>query len=133
MAVALWREGAAIHSSTSGTEVSLASALLRVSLQLAEGYFEAGTLKRGFIFITADHRLLYPSTGLDVIDDMKTLFTFLASPEFNRKHLPAGLSVDANRIAIMGASGGGYAARAAGLYAHPHAQYSLSLGWAASS
>ena len=84
-------------------------------------------MKRGFIFIAADHRLAYPSTGFDIIEDMKALFAFLASPAFNEKHLPAGLTLDANRIAIMGASGGGYVARVAALYAHPKPRAVFSL------
>ena len=88
---------------------------------------EEGTLKRGFIFIAADHRLIYPSTGFDIIEDMKALFSFLASPSFNEKHLPSGFTLDANRIAIMGASGGGYVARMAALYAQPKPRAVFSL------
>lgn len=86
-----------------------------------------GVHKRGLIFITADHRLTYPSTGLDIIDDVKALFAFLAKPDFSEKHLPSTLSLDASRIAIMGLSGGGYAARAAGLYAQPRPRAVFSL------
>lgn len=67
----------------------------------------------------ADYRLLYPSTGFDIIEDMKTLFSFLADPKFSEDHLPSGISLDASRIALIGASGGAYPAMAAGLYAHP--------------
>ena len=77
--------------------------------------------------MTADYRLTYPSTGFDIIDDMKALFAFLAKPDFSEKHLPSGLSLDASRIAIMGMSGGGYAARAAGLYAQPKPRAIFSL------
>lgn len=50
---------------------------------------------------------------------MEALFTFLASPAFSRKHLPSGVLLDTSRIAVSGESGGGYAARAAGIFAEP--------------
>lgn len=76
-------------------------------------------LEHGILFISADHRLLYPSTAFDIIDDVKNLFTFLASPNFSETHLPAGVTLDAGRVAVSGESGGGYAARAAGIFAEP--------------
>ena len=77
------------------------------------------TLRRGFIFISADYRLAPPSTALDIIDDVKSLFSFLARPTFSREHLPGGVSLDASRLAVAGFSGGAYLARAAGIYAEP--------------
>lgn len=77
------------------------------------------TLEHGALFISADHRLLHPSTALDIIADIKNLITFLASPSFSEKHLPPGVTLDASRIAVSGESGGGYAARAAGIFAEP--------------
>lgn len=71
------------------------------------------------LFISADHRLLYPSTAFDIITDVKTLFTFLASPSFSETHLPPGVTLDASRIAVSGESGGGYPTRAAGIFAEP--------------
>lgn len=76
-------------------------------------------LEHGILFISADHRLLYPSTAFDIIDDVKNLFAFLASPNFSEAHLPAGVTLDAGRVAVSGESGGGYAARAAGIFAEP--------------
>ena len=76
-------------------------------------------LDHDIIFISADHRLLLPGTGFDIIEDMKSLFAFLAAPDFSLKHLPPGITLDPARIAISGESGGGYAARAAGIYASP--------------
>ena len=76
-------------------------------------------LENDLIFISADHRLIHPSTGFDIIDDVKSLFAFLADPDFAAKHLPTGLALDPSRIAVVGESGGGYAARAAGIYASP--------------
>lgn len=77
------------------------------------------TLEHGILFISADHRLLYPSTAFDIIADIKNLFTFLASPSFSETHLPPGVTLDATRIAVSGESGGGYATRAAGIFADP--------------
>ena len=76
-------------------------------------------LENGILFISADHRLLYPSHAFDIIKDVEDLFTFLASPSFSETHLPAGVTLDANRIAVSGESGGGYATRAAGISAVP--------------
>lgn len=56
---------------------------------------------------------------MDIITDIKSLFAFLASPSFSEKHLPAGVTLDASRIAVSGESGGGYGARAAGIFANP--------------
>lgn len=76
-------------------------------------------LEHGILFISADHRLLYPSTAFEIITDVRTLFAFLASSSFSETHLPEGVTLDANRIAVSGESGGGYAARAAGIFAEP--------------
>ncbi|TFY51983.1 hypothetical protein EVJ58_g10268 [Rhodofomes roseus] len=59
-------------------------------------WLRESSLRRGFIFIAADHRLLYASTAFDISEDMKALFAFLADPAFSEKHLPAGLSLDAS-------------------------------------
>ncbi|EPT02218.1 hypothetical protein FOMPIDRAFT_1047924 [Fomitopsis schrenkii] len=74
---------------------------------------------KGLIFLSADHRLIHPSTGSDIIADVRALFAFLASPSFSAAHLPLGVELDPERLAVMGISGGGYAARAAALYAEP--------------
>lgn len=71
------------------------------------------------MFISVDHRLICPSTGFDIIEDMKALMTFLADPSFSTEHLPEGLFLDATRIGVVSLSGGGYAARALALYATP--------------
>ncbi len=77
------------------------------------------TLEHGILFISADHRLLYPSTASDIITDVKSLFAFLASPSFSETHLPPGVTLDSTRIGVSGESGGGYATRAAGIFAQP--------------
>lgn len=82
-------------------------------------YGAGGALDRGYIFITADYRLLHPFTGLHQLEDVQNLFHFL-STEFNSQ-LPANAAVtlDINAIAVFGESGGGYIARMAALYAVP--------------
>ncbi|KZT64598.1 alpha/beta-hydrolase [Daedalea quercina L-15889] len=82
-------------------------------------WFRDSVLKRGFIFISPDYRLIPPCTGFDIIEDIKALFRFLADPAFSASHLPEGITLDVSRLAIAGFSGGGYPARAAGLYAKP--------------
>ncbi|KZT73458.1 alpha/beta-hydrolase [Daedalea quercina L-15889] len=69
--------------------------------------------------MSADFRLLVPSTGFDMIEDMKALMKFLADPSFSETHLPAGISLDFTRIGVAGVSGGGYAARAIAIYGEP--------------
>ncbi|KZT63603.1 alpha/beta-hydrolase [Daedalea quercina L-15889] len=85
-------------------------------------YFEwasESALAKGMIFFTADYRLIHPSTGFDVVEDVRALFTFLADPSFSETYLPDGIFLDITRLAAMGVSGGGYPARAAALYAQP--------------
>ena len=79
-----------------------------------------GALERGYLFITADYRLLHPFTGLDQLEDVRRLFRFL-DLEFNRQPGPAGahIALDVNHIAVIGESGGGYIARLAALHAVP--------------
>lgn len=80
---------------------------------------ETSALEKGIVFISADYRLIHSSTGFDIIEDVKTLFTFIASSHFSITHLPHSITIDSARIAVAGVSGGAYPACAAGLYAHP--------------
>lgn len=77
-------------------------------------------LGRGYLFITADYRLLHPFTGLDQLEDVFRLFHFLEY-EFNRQLGPAGanMALNVDKIAVIGESGGGYVARLAALHAVP--------------
>lgn len=43
----------------------------------------------------------------------------LGAQKFSNDHLPEGVTLDPTRIAVCGESGGGYAARAAGIFAEP--------------
>ncbi|KAH9829381.1 Alpha/Beta hydrolase protein [Rhodofomes roseus] len=82
-------------------------------------WLKDSTLSKGMIFMSADYRLIYPSTGLDIIEDMKALMKFLADPSFSEIYLPAGIYLDNSRIGVVGVSGGGYAARALAIYGEP--------------
>lgn len=57
------------------------------------------------------------SIAFDIIEDMKALCCFLAKTKFSEHHLPSGITLDASRIAFLGASEGAYPAMAAGRYA----------------
>lgn len=74
----------------------------------------------GFVFISAEYRLIPPSTAHDIVEDLQDLFKFLSS-EFNdqlRSVYPS-LEVDANRIAVTGSSAGGLCAYLAAMHAKP--------------
>ena len=76
--------------------------------------------REGLLFLSADYRLLYPSSGFSIISDITTLFSFLASPSSTfSSNLPAGVILDTTRLVAVGESGGGYPALAAALYAEP--------------
>jgi len=73
--------------------------------------------EEGFAFVSADYQLLYPGSGFDQLEDVKALFAFLAGDV--NKHLPAGTTIDASRLAVAGGSAGGHMARLAALHAPP--------------
>ncbi|KZP29088.1 alpha/beta-hydrolase [Athelia psychrophila] len=79
----------------------------------------------GIAFISADYRLLYPSTAADQLADMRALFSFLARS--SDLGLPDGVAIDASRIAVAGVSAGAYLARLAALYAPQRPVAVLSL------
>ncbi|KAJ3037883.1 hypothetical protein HDV00_001227 [Rhizophlyctis rosea] len=83
--------------------------------------------RNNLIFFGADYRLLHPSTGFSIIEDVKSLFSFLANPSFSSTYLPHNIKLDISKIAVAGYSGGGYPARAAGIYATPRPRAILSV------
>ena len=87
---------------------------------LSESLPSGKALERGYLFITADYRLLHPFTGLDQLEDALRLFHFFDS-EFNGKLGRAGeiITLAVDKIAVIGESGGGYIARLAALHAVP--------------
>ncbi|KZP20822.1 alpha/beta-hydrolase, partial [Athelia psychrophila] len=80
---------------------------------------------KGIIYISPDYRLLHPCTGIDELEDVLSLFRFLATDV--NSHLPKGVKVDASRIAVSGTSSGGYLARQAAIHAEPRPVAFFSL------
>ncbi|ODO04936.1 hypothetical protein I350_05547 [Cryptococcus amylolentus CBS 6273] len=70
---------------------------------------------KGFLVLSADYRLLYPSTADDIIADVHTLFSYVASPttELSSALSSRGLTLDTTRIVVSGESGGNFPAKAA--------------------
>ncbi|EIN07771.1 alpha/beta-hydrolase [Punctularia strigosozonata HHB-11173 SS5] len=81
--------------------------------------------KRGWIFVSADYRLLVPCTGHDEIADVRALSSFLASDAF-RAALPAGLAPSGATL-ISGGSAGGYVAIQYALHASPKPEAVFNL------
>ncbi|KAI5846258.1 alpha/beta-hydrolase [Morchella snyderi] len=75
-------------------------------------------LSNNWAFVSADYRLLLPSTGFDVLADIAALFSFLTT-------LPI---IDTTRILVAGHSGGAYVARQAAIHGtpRPRALFSVS-------
>jgi acetyl esterase/lipase len=80
------------------------------------------TIAAGLAFISADYRLLPPSTGHDILDDVVDLFAFLA-----RTQLLGTVQIDTTRLAVAGASAGGMCAFLAAIHANPKPCAVLSI------
>ncbi|KAI0246271.1 Alpha/Beta hydrolase protein [Lactifluus subvellereus] len=80
------------------------------------------TTAAGFAFISADYRLLPPSTGHDVLEDVVDLFAFLDSTP-----LLGTVQIDRTRLAVAGSSAGAFCAFFAATYANPKPRAVLSL------
>lgn len=80
------------------------------------------TTTAGLAFISADYRLLPPSTGHDVLEDVVDLFAFLG-----RTPTLGSVLLDANRLAVAGSSAGGMCAFLAAIHAKPRPRAVLSL------
>lgn len=76
----------------------------------------------GFAVISADYRLLSPSTGHDVLDDIVDLFAFIA-----RTKLLGTVQVDSTRLVAAGNSAGGLCAFLAAVHANPKPRAILSM------
>ncbi|KAF6754748.1 Alpha/Beta hydrolase protein [Ephemerocybe angulata] len=70
---------------------------------------------KGYLFISADYRLIPPCTGYDIRDDVKDLWAYITNPSL-KLSFPEGdettkeLQIDPDAIAIGGSSAGGYCA-----------------------
>ncbi|TFK23055.1 alpha/beta-hydrolase [Coprinopsis marcescibilis] len=71
----------------------------------------------GYLFISADYRLLPPSTGHEIKEDVKDLWKFLTESEVVFE-LPVASDekVDKNAIAVGGSSAGGFCAYLAAMH-----------------
>ncbi|QRV76081.1 alpha/beta hydrolase family protein [Ceratobasidium sp. AG-Ba] len=83
-------------------------------------WFITKLLDNGYIFISADYRLLPPSTGHVILQDVLGFTHWAASPNgLNAQLKQHGdtVSVDTTRLIAAGTSAGGYLAYLAGIYA----------------
>ena len=85
-------------------------------------------MQAGYAFISADYTLLAPSTGHDVLEDIKDVFRYLEK-EVNKDFASAGsgATVDAASIIVSGSSAGGMCAYLAACHASPKPRGVLSL------
>ncbi|WVW86668.1 hypothetical protein I302_108722 [Kwoniella bestiolae CBS 10118] len=72
-------------------------------------------LSQNVIFISPNYRLLYPSTGVDILQDIHTLFDYLSLPSSELTHQLAqhGIALDRGKIGVIGFSGGNCPAKLA--------------------
>jgi len=84
--------------------------------------FLGRTTAAGLAFISADYRLLPPSTGHDVLKDVVDLFAFLA-----RTPTLGTVLLDGTRLAVAGTSAGGMCAFLAAIHANPRPRAVLSF------
>ncbi|KAJ7486214.1 alpha/beta-hydrolase [Mycena galericulata] len=91
-------------------------------------WMKARMTAAGFVFISADYRLLPSATIHDIIDDIKDLFSFLHQDDLVFK-TDQGIKfgIDATSIAVAGSSAGGICAYLAALYASPKPKAVLSM------
>ncbi|TYJ56263.1 hypothetical protein B9479_003109 [Cryptococcus floricola] len=70
---------------------------------------------KGFLVVSADYRLLLPSTPADMITDVHTLFSYLSasSTPLDTWLSSLDIALDVSRFVVSGQSGGNYPARAA--------------------
>jgi acetyl esterase/lipase len=102
--------------------MALQSVFLLQSAYTLRVLFLGRTTAAGLAFISADYRLLPPSTGHDVLKDVVDLFAFLA-----RTPMLGNVLLDGTRLAVAGASAGGMCAFLAAVHANPRPRAVLSL------
>jgi acetyl esterase/lipase len=80
-----------------------------------------------WIFISANYRLLVPTTAHHIVEDIKDLFTYV-SQELALVHFNEGtIRVDPKRLAVGGESFGGYCAKLAALHVEPKPKAVITL------
>ncbi|KAI0801924.1 alpha/beta-hydrolase [Irpex lacteus] len=82
----------------------------------------------GFAFLSANYRLIPPSTGHDIVQDIRDLFKFIAqdlNPQL--RSLNQRFQLDVNSIAVSGCSAGGLCAYLAVMHAQPRPKAVVAL------
>lgn len=67
-------------------------------------------LSKTAIIITPDYRLMPEANGLDILQDLRDFYNWLATPNNLSSHLPDGVSVDLDNVLVTGESAGGWLA-----------------------
>jgi pimeloyl-ACP methyl ester carboxylesterase len=71
-------------------------------------------LDNGYILVQPGYRLLIPTNGHDIIQDVRNFYDYLASPAYTQT-LPENVRPDLGKIVVAGFSGGGYVSRLAAI------------------
>ncbi|OCF77774.1 hypothetical protein I204_01775 [Kwoniella mangroviensis CBS 8886] len=77
-------------------------------------YLKEQCLSKNIIFIAANYRLLLPLSGIEILQDVETLFSYLSSSstELFSSLQARGFKLNHERLGVVGVSGGDYLARA---------------------
>ena len=82
----------------------------------------------GMALISPDHRLVPPSTGHEIVEDIQKLFNYLSTsinPDLHSMDL--GFSINSDAIAVSGSSAGGLCAYLAVIHATPRPKAVVAL------
>lgn len=87
------------------------------------------------VFLSAEHRLIPPSTAHDILADIKDLFKFLANdlnpllqdPQVAKHETSSVCNIDPHALAVVGPSAGGFCSYLAAMHATPKPRAVLSL------
>ncbi|KAH9997436.1 Alpha/Beta hydrolase protein [Russula compacta] len=85
-------------------------------------WLQKRTTAAGLVFISADYRLMPPSTGHEVLDDVVDLFAFVTRTQF-----PGTAQIDGTCLAVAGSSAGGMCAFLAAIHVDPKPRAVLSI------
>ncbi|KAK0948056.1 hypothetical protein LTR29_000580 [Friedmanniomyces endolithicus] len=66
--------------------------------------------QHGAVVITVDYRLLPEAKGIEILNDVKAFYAWLAKPGTLTSLLPAGVEMDIDNLLVTGESAGGYLA-----------------------
>ncbi len=82
---------------------------------------------RKAIVITADYRMLPEANALDILQDIRDLFDWIATPNNLEAHLPPGIAPDLDHLLVTGESAGGWLALQAALLPAPRRKISAVI------